>query len=104
MRIDVDPQGKPWVVQSTGAIFRYNGSTYQQMPGRASDIAIGGNGAVWIIGTNIVAGGPHDIWRWNEENLNWDVVPGGANAISVDVLGQPWVVQESGQIYFGTLN
>ena len=103
VRIDVDEQGNPWVVQSGGQIYRYDGSGFVLMPGRASDISIGGNGDVWIIGTNSVADGPHDIWRWNESNWNWDPVPGGALGITVDVLGQPWIVQGGGSIYFGAL-
>ncbi|MGH6623251.1 MAG: hypothetical protein ACREBN_04730, partial [Burkholderiaceae bacterium] len=50
VRIDVDPQGNPWVVNSAGNILRLGPGGWQPMPGLASDIGIGANGAVWVIG------------------------------------------------------
>ena len=53
VRIDVDDKGVPWVINSIGEIFKREGDNWRCMPGRANDIGIGGDGSVWIIGTNI---------------------------------------------------
>jgi len=98
VRIDVDPKGNAWVINSQGAIYRYNGSAWEQTPGSAKggDIGIGANGAVWITGGGNVGGGLQ-IYRWN--GGNWDNVPGGALRIDVDPRGNPWVVNSSHNIF-----
>ena len=58
-RIAVAPDGQPWVVNSSGLIFRRVGSTWQQLPGGATDIGIGADGSVWVVGLD--AG----IYQWN---------------------------------------
>ena len=96
MRIDVGPDGNPWVVQSTGVIFRYNGASFELMPGLPSDIGIGEDGSVWIIGTNPI-GNEYDISYWN--GSGWTAVPGGAVRIDVGPDGNPWIVQSTGVIF-----
>jgi len=51
------------VVNSTHHIYRRVGSGWAPLPGLANDIAAGKNGAIWIIGTNPVAGG-FGIYHW----------------------------------------
>ena len=63
--------------------------------GLARDVGIGANGAVWIIGTNKVPGG-YDIYRWT--GSAWQNIPGGGVRIDVDPQGNPWIVQDAGQI------
>src|ERR1700761_3086782 len=48
VRIAVDPSGTPWVVNKSHLIYKYNGSTWTQLPGTATDIGIGANGSVFI--------------------------------------------------------
>lgn len=96
VRIDVGPDGNPWVVQSTGVIFRYNGASFELMPGLPSDIGIGEDGSVWIIGTNPI-GNEYDISYWN--GSGWTAVPGGAVRIDVGPDGNPWIVQSTGVIF-----
>ena len=95
-RIDVAPDGKPWVVNSSNKIYRWNGRAWQQMPGAARDIGIGANGSVWVIGTDKRSGG-YGIYRW--AGSTWKRVGGGAVRIDVDSRGNPWVVNSSGKIY-----
>jgi hypothetical protein len=66
------------------------------MPGLAKDIGVSTNGDVWIIGTNKVGGG-WGIYKWTENT--WKNMTGGAIAISVDDQGNPWVVNESANIF-----
>ena len=96
VRIDVDPQGNPWIVKANGNISRRVGDHWEQLFGTAKDIGIGANGSAWIIGTNPVSGG-YGIYRW--DGKNWEGVDGGALQISVDRDGIPWVVDSLNHIY-----
>ncbi len=96
VRIDVDPQGNPWIVNDNGYIFRRVDNSWVQLFGAAKDIGIGADGSVWIVGTNPVSGG-YGIYKW--DGKNWKVVDGGAVQISVDKYGIPWVVNLSNHTY-----
>lgn len=98
-RIDVDPQGNPWVVNNQGRIWRYsvNAGKWQSIPGTANDIGIGANGAVWIIGTDSQGGYGYGVHRWT--GSGWKKISGGAKRIDVDHTGSPWVVNNQGSVY-----
>ena len=98
VRIDVDPQGNPWVVNSYGNIYKYtqSSSSWQQISGKATDLGISRNGTVWKIGTTPVTGG-FDIAKW--DGNSWIGITGGAVRIDVDSQGDPWVVNSYGNIY-----
>lgn len=55
-------------------------AAWRQMPGAGTEIGIGANGAIWVIGTNPVAGGG-GIWRWS--GTDWTNM--GAGAVRIDV-------------------
>ena len=99
VRIAVDTYGNPWVVNSARRILRrvYKraGNEWIEMPGRATDIGIGANGAVWVIGANKTPGG-FGIYRWVKNR--WKGVDGGAVRIAVGPKGNPWVVNSGGKI------
>jgi hypothetical protein len=97
VRIDVDPQGNPWIVNDNGNIYRRVGNRWEQLPGTATDIGIGADGSVWIVGTKPRFGG-YGIYRW--DGRNWEIVSDdGAVQISVDNRGTPWVVDSEDYIY-----
>jgi hypothetical protein len=96
VRIAVGPDGLPWVVNSTGSIYRRTAGGWILLPGAARDIGVGADGSAWIIGTNPVGGG-YGIYRWN--GSAWEPIDGGAAAISVGTEGLPWVVNDGGAIY-----
>ncbi|MCF8246033.1 MAG: hypothetical protein K9J37_04400 [Saprospiraceae bacterium] len=75
---------------------------WKQMPGKANDIAIGGNPEqIWIIGFESRGGG-NQIQRWT--GTSWEEIDGGAVKIAVDGMGMPWVVNNDGQIFKRRLN
>jgi hypothetical protein len=91
-RIAVDPSGRPWVVKNTGEIFRKgdgNPSTdnWQLMPGKARDLAIGGNGSVWA---------SIDGWlsKWDPNQSTWirQALGQATDHVAVDSNGWPYVV------------
>jgi Tectonin domain len=98
VRIDVDPSGNPWMVNSKGEIFRRVNDTWQRVPGSAKDVGVGADGSVWIIGTN--PSEPADnfgVHRWTGKD--WFGVEGGGVQISVDKSGLPWMVNAAGNIF-----
>ena len=50
---------------------------------------------MWVVGVTPTSGG-FTINRWN--GRDWDLVPGGAVRIDVDPRGNPWVVNDAGNI------
>jgi Tectonin domain len=97
-RIAVDPSGSPWVVNSEGAIYKWtNGGFYTQLPGAATDIGIGANGAVWILGIDGDLPGGYDIFFWT--GTVWQQVNGFGVRIAVDPNGNPWIVNGEGSVY-----
>lgn len=101
LRVAVSPQGVPWVVSKTNLIFRYNSNTkaWDQMPGTATDVGIGADGSVFIIGTEFatITGG-NIIEKWN--GSAWDKMPDCAGVrIAVDPHGTPWVVNKSNIVF-----
>ena len=64
--------------------------------GLATDIAVGADGSVWIIGSNSVPGG-YDIYKWN--GSGWNKIDGGALRIAVDPAGNPWVVNSTRTVF-----
>src|SRR5262249_41581497 len=49
-RITIGPDGAPWVVNSAREIYHWTAGTFQKFPGTATDIGVGADGSVWIIG------------------------------------------------------
>jgi len=88
-RLAVGPSGLPWMVGFDGSIRRGNadGST-TLMPGLARDIGIGGQGSVWVIGTNS-RNGSFQVYAWN--GSTWIADPGSGQSIDVDAAGRPVV-------------
>jgi hypothetical protein len=98
VRIDVAPDGTPWVVNEDDRIYRLEGNVWRRIPGSAKDIGIGADGSVWVVGADERAGG-YGIWRYN--GSGWTNVPGSGRQISVGPDGAPWVVNRTGDIYRG---
>jgi hypothetical protein len=96
VRVAVDSAGVPWIVDAAGAIQRWNGGGFDRLLDRANDVAIGGAGSPpYVIGSLPIAGG-FGVFYWQDPG--WVQIPGGALRIAVDPSGQPWVVNDAGQI------
>lgn len=100
IRIDVGPNGLPWIVDNKNEIYRHSGGSagWIKIPGKATDIGIGGDGSVWIIG-NTPENGGYGIYRYKQSNNSWEKIPGGAKRISVDRNGKARVVTSNGVVY-----
>jgi hypothetical protein len=101
VRVTVDDDGIPWVVNENGHIYRRTTSsgtsgTWTALPDGATDIGAGG-GAVWIVGTNPL-GNDFGIFKWNGSS-GWVSAPGAGRRIAVSNFGIPWLVNFAGHIY-----
>jgi len=90
LRIDVDPNGIPWIVNNSHSIYRRQGSDWVRMGGNARDIGIGADGTVWV-----TSGG--GTYRYDEGD--WVGVRGSGVRIDVDPSGVPWVVDHTNDIH-----
>ncbi len=91
VRVAVDPQGVPWVVNDGGTIFRLDPKGWQTMPGGAKDIGIGANGAIWITGTDGA------LYRWT--GSGWGRTSGIGTDVAVDKTGRSWHINGAFNIY-----
>ncbi len=96
VRIAVDQNGHPWIVNSLHQIFRFNGAGFVLEPGSANDVGVGADGSVWIVGTNPMPGG---FGLWHFTGSTWSPVAGGAVDIAVNQNGNPWIVNSLHQIF-----
>jgi hypothetical protein len=96
VKIAVDPQGNPWAINNANAIFRMVNGVWQYVPGQtATDISIGADGTVYILGTTPIPVGYGPL-RWNPSQGNWirmdDNGASGGTSVEVDVNGAPWIL------------
>lgn len=127
-RVNVDTDGIPYVVCTTGDTFYLDcNNNWIQLSGCASDIGVGRGGEVWKIGCDGRAGG-FGIWKLfcsckcdcgnerkclkyklmnyvsnassiKQSKCFWYRVEGGASRLDVTPDGNPWVVTDKGDIY-----
>lgn len=96
IRLDVGPDGYPWVVNSDHEIWRLTPFGWDRVPGRAKDIGIGADGSVWVLGTTERRGG-FEIFRWT--GFGWQKVHGTGVRIDVGPDGTPWVINHDDSIF-----
>jgi hypothetical protein len=87
-----------WALNNQREIFRFDESQqqWQTIPGCARSIAANGD-HVWVIGCDRSGPGGYEIFE--KINSGWKKHPGAAVKISVDGVGNPWVLSEDGAIF-----
>ncbi|MFH1805470.1 MAG: hypothetical protein ABID63_11350 [Pseudomonadota bacterium] len=98
-RIALDMAGNPWGVTRDGRIGAFDGKGWVAMPGRAVDIAIGGNN------TAVIADAEGRLRIWDKLQHSWRAVSGveGVTATAATPDGGPWAVIADGIIMATTL-
>jgi hypothetical protein len=99
-RIAVAPDGKSWVITQNGDLFQWDGALFQlQSSAVATDVGIGADGTIWIIGLNQpgACGNSHPILR--REGTTWAQKQGCARRIAVGPDGKAWIVTAEGAIF-----
>lgn len=100
VRIATDPQGNPWIVDQSNLIWAWNpvNQAFTRFPGAATDIGIGADGSIWVIGIQAASGG-YNIRTWDSSTSTWNTVGGAAVRISVQPNGIPWVINSANNIF-----
>lgn len=96
IRLDVDPNGYPWVINSNREIWRLTALGWRRIPGRANDIGIGADGSVWALGTTERQGG-YEVFRYT--GFGWQKVHGTGVRIDVGPNGIPWIINHDDDIF-----
>jgi hypothetical protein len=96
----------PWIVQKSGNVYYWNGSSYKEAPGNpcatsiaAAPITPFGDswGDVWTTGCHEQSTG-YNIYQL--QGNSWVQIPGSATSISISPdLGVPWVVNSNGIVF-----
>jgi hypothetical protein len=102
--IAVGPEGYPWVINHSGAIYYWNGSAFEPAPGNAcaSWISVGSNaygsnyGDPWILGCNEGTNG-YNIYQLR--GSTWVQQTGQATKLTVGPIG-PWIINKAGSVYY----
>jgi hypothetical protein len=95
--MDVDQNGNPWIVNPDHNIFRWTGSQWVQVPGKARRIGIGSWGHVFVIGAGSATTG--NVFQLNSDGVSWTNLQGNAERIDVDPNGIAWIVDASNNIF-----
>ena len=106
--MSVGPDGQAWVINSYGNIYArarggstnsYADGNWSLLSGAASDVGVGADGSVFVIGTNATVGG---FGLWKLVSATWQAVAGfnGGLRVAVDSAGNPVVVDKSGIVSF----
>jgi len=75
-QIAVGDDNIPWVVNSAGAVFRWNGSSWDSEPGCLTSISVAGKAYATGIGCD--AGSDKSIWFWSDSHHRWTQLAGVA--------------------------
>jgi hypothetical protein len=69
---------------------------WNKFPGVATDIGVGADGSLWVIGGDPV-GSSYSIYHWT--GSAWQKMPGGGIRIAVSPQGIPWVINDTNNIF-----
>ena len=84
-------EGAIWTVNSQNNVYHWNGNSWVQQASVQTP-----DGCVWFLGTNVVGGSNHDIYRFSKGQISQ--IPGWGNSIwAAD--GSVWVGNSDNNVY-----
>ncbi|MCB2213457.1 hypothetical protein KQI52_15180 [bacterium] len=94
-RIACGKDGDAYAIDRDYKIFRWRNNDWQELAGAATDIAVGADGTVFIIGSESKG---HRIYKWDDGA--WADFPGSNyKRVAVGPDGNPYVVSQDYKIY-----
>lgn len=91
IRIDVHPNGNPYIINNSGRIFKYDSESYNFTPVNgllAKDLTLSNDGLLYAVGK-----GDNRIYRAVDEDAGtWQALQGCANEVSSGPYSQPWII------------
>ena len=104
VRIAVDPNGNPWVINSSQQIYHWVSGSWQLQPGSAYDIGVGANGTVDMVSTTPKNNG-YQVMQWT--GSAWATTNtgcGGGTRIAVDSSGSALLVNSVNEMWIQSGN
>ena len=94
-RIDIDQDGRPWVVNKRGNTFTHNNSQkWVKFPGSATDVAADVPGQARVVGTD------GKIYVFNATKRNWDAISQTTDSQAIGAGGgQVWSLNKTNEIF-----
>jgi len=80
-----------WGVNAQDQIWRWTGSTWENIQGAATQVSVGWDGSVWCCNR----GG--SVYRWN--GMSWDLVEGAVTSLAVRANNDVWATNAQQNIY-----
>jgi hypothetical protein len=94
-RLDVDPNGNPWIVADNNSVYQYDGFNWKYVPGYfANDIAISNDGTVFASGID------NNIGRLICPDVGtWQILTGAAKSICVGPFDLPFIIDGENNVF-----
>lgn len=98
VKIDVHPDGNPWVVTNDGVLYGYDGVNWLRVNGiLGRDVTVSNEGMVLLAGTDA------NIYSLqNAANNLWVQLSGTAMNLSAGPFSQPWVTESTSNLVYTT--
>lgn len=93
LRVDVDDQGFPWVVQADGGVHRFTGRSWTHLPGALADLTVGADETAFGVSRD------RQLLRWHRTNSRWTPIAARATVAAIGPDGGPWMATPDGEIY-----
>jgi|GEM_PF-1181488 hypothetical protein len=84
--IAVGKNGSVWATGTNNAIYRWNGVSWQTMPGGAIRVAVDPNGDAWVVNAG------DEIYKYLSASNSWERKPGSAKDIGIGAGGSVWII------------
>ena len=92
-QVSIAEDGSMWATSGSFSIHRWNGNTWDTIPGSLKHVSVGSAGEVWGVNTSDM------IYRYNGSGNGWTRIPGALKNVSVGSDGSVWGVNANDSIY-----
>ena len=94
-RLDVTPDGNPWVVTDKGDVYGYDGVNWHYVKGvQGLDITVSNESMTFVVGLD------KSIYALNKnKEISWTEISGAGLQISAGPLSQPWIVGSDNNVH-----
>ena len=98
--VAVANNGYPIVVETDGTVAMWNGSSWNNLNGKASEVAASAEGSIFIVGANTPS-----VGRYNFGSNSFEFYHMDAAHVAVDPGGHPWAIRNGTNVlYKGALD
>jgi hypothetical protein len=95
-QVEVSADGRPWILDASGGVHRWNGSSFVQVTGCATSIAVGSNDDAWVTGCSSADQfNNFRIYRWNPTTQQFVLQSGVAYQVGMKSNGTVWILRKS---------